>query len=138
MIGDRTAEKIKIEVGAALPELQDPPSDFAVQGRDLMTGVPKQITVSYTEIAHCLDKSISKIEEAILKALEITPPELSADIYQTGIYLTGGGALLRGLDKRVAAKTKLPVHVAEDPLRAVVRGTGIALKNIGGYKFLMQ
>ena len=138
MIGDRTAEKIKIEVGAALPELQDPPADFAVQGRDLMTGVPKQITVSYTEIAHCLDKSISKIEEAILKALEITPPELSADIYQTGIYLTGGGALLRGLDKRVAAKTKLPVHVAEDPLRAVVRGTGIALKNIGGYKFLMQ
>src|SRR3954466_13660408 len=138
MIGDRTAEKIKIEVGAALPELADPPADFAVQGRDLMTGVPKQIMVSYTEIAHCLDKSISKIEEAILKALEITPPELSADIYQTGIYLTGGGALLRGLDKRIAAKTKLPVHVAEDPLRAVVRGTGTALKNIGNFKFLMQ
>ncbi len=138
MIGDRTAEKIKIEVGAALPELSDPPADFAVQGRDLMTGIPKQITVSYTEIAHCLDKSISKIEEAILKALEITPPELSADIYQTGIYLTGGGALLRGLDKRIQAKTKLPVHVAEDPLRAVVRGTGIALKNIGRFKFLMQ
>jgi rod shape-determining protein MreB len=138
MIGDRTAEKIKIEVGAALPELSDPPADFAVQGRDLMTGVPKQITVSYTEIAHCLDKSISKIEEAILKALEITPPELSADIYQTGIYLTGGGALLRGLDKRISSKTKLPVHVAEDPLRAVVRGTGIALKNIGNFKFLLQ
>ncbi len=136
MIGERTAEKI--EVGAALPELQEPPADFAVQGRDLMTGVPKQITVSYTEIAHCLDKSISKIEEAILKALEITPPELSADIYQTGIYLTGGGALLRGLDRRIQAKTKLPVHIAEDPLRAVVRGTGIALKNIGRFKFLMQ
>ena len=118
--------------------LTDPPADFAVQGRDLMTGVPKQITVSYTEIAHCLDKSISKIEEAILKALEMTPPELSADIYQTGIYLTGGGALLRGLDKRISSKTKLPVHVAEDPLRAVVRGTGIALKNIGNFKFLMQ
>lgn len=138
MIGERTAEKIKIEVGSALPELQDPPEDFAVQGRDLMTGVPKQITVSYTEIAHCLDKSISKIEEGILKALEITPPELSADIYQTGIYLTGGGALLRGLDKRVHSKTKLPVHIAEDPLRAVVRGTGISLKNIGSFKFLMQ
>jgi rod shape-determining protein MreB len=109
MIGDRTAEKIKIEVGAALPELSDPPADYAVQGRDLMTGVPKQIIVSYTEIAHCLDKSISKIEEAILKALESTPPELSADIYQTGIYLTGGGALLRGLDKRIGAKTKLTV-----------------------------
>jgi rod shape-determining protein MreB len=138
MIGDRTAEKNKIELGSALQELQDPPPDLAVQGRDLMTGVPMQIMVSYTEIAHCLDKSISKIEEAILKALEITPPELSADIYQTGIYLTGGGALLRGLDKRISSKTKLPVHVAEDPLRAVVRGTGIALKNIENFKFLMQ
>ncbi|HLR00100.1 MAG TPA: rod shape-determining protein [Sphingobacterium sp.] len=138
MIGDRTAENIKIEVGSSLPELQDPPEDFAVKGRDLMTGIPKQITVSYTEIAHCLDKSISKIEESILKALEITPPELSADIYQTGIYLTGGGALLRGLEKRIHAKTKLPVHIAEDPLRAVARGTGISLKNIGRFKFLMQ
>jgi len=104
----------------------------------LVTGIPKQIMVSYQEIAEALDKSIFKIEEAILKALEITPPELSADIYQTGIYLTGGGALLRGLDKRISSKTKLPVHVAEDPLRAVVRGTGIALKNIENFKFLMQ
>ncbi|WP_423146391.1 rod shape-determining protein [Rubrolithibacter danxiaensis] len=138
MIGERTAEKIKMEVGSALPELLDPPSDFAIQGRDLLTGTPKEVTVSYTEIAHCLDKSISKIEEAILRALEITPPELSADIYQTGIYLTGGGALLRGLDKRIAAKTKLPVHVADDPLRAVARGTNTALKNIGNYTFLMK
>lgn len=137
LIGERTAEKIKIEVGSALPELESPPSDFPVQGRDLMTGVPKQIIVSYSEIAHALDKSISKIEEAILKALEITPPELSADIYQRGIYLTGGGALLRGLDKRISSKTRLKVHIAEDPLRAVVRGTGIALKNIENFKFLM-
>ena len=79
----------------------------------------------------------TSIEEAILKALEMTPPELSADIYRTGIYLTGGGALLRGLDKRISIKTKLPVHVAEDPLRAVVRGTGIALKNIDRFKFLI-
>lgn len=138
MIGERTAEKIKMEIGAAIPELDEPPADFAVQGRDLLTGTPKQIMVSYTEIAHCLDKSISKIEEAILKALEITPPELSADIYQTGIYLTGGGAMLRGLDKRISAKTKLPVHVAKDPLRAVARGTSIALKNIDSYSFLMK
>jgi rod shape-determining protein MreB len=138
MIGERTAEQIKINIGAALPEIVDPPDDYAINGRDLLTGLPKQITVSYTEIAHCLDKSISKIEEAILKALEITPPELSADIYRTGIYLTGGGAMLRGLDRRISAKTKLPVHIAEDPLRAVVRGTGIALKNIGTYKFLMS
>ena len=137
LIGERTAERMKIEVGAALSELENPPEDFAVNGRDLMTGIPKQIKVNYTEIALALDKSISKIEEAILRALELTPPELSADIYQTGLYLTGGGALLRGLDKRIAAKTKLPVYVADDPLRAVVRGTGIALKNVATFKFLM-
>lgn len=137
MIGERTAENIKIHVGSALTELDDPPEDFAVNGRDLMTGIPKQIMVSYSEIAHAIDKSISKIEEAVLKGLETTPPELAADIYKTGLYLTGGGALIRGLDKRLAQKTKLPVHVAEDPLRAVVRGTGKALKNIGRFSFLM-
>jgi rod shape-determining protein MreB len=138
LIGERTAEMIKINIGSALTELEDPPDDYAVNGRDLMTGIPKQIVISYSEIAHALDKSISKIEEAILKALEITPPELSADIYKTGLYLTGGGALLRGLDKRVAQKTKLPVHVADDPLRAVVRGTGIALKNRKQYTALLM
>ena len=137
LIGERTAEQIKIQVGSALPELDNPPEDMLVNGRDLMTGIPKQITVNYTEIAHALDKSISKIESAILKALEITPPELSSDIYKTGIYLTGGGALLRGLDKRLSQKTKLNIHVAEDPLKAVVRGTGVALKNIARFNFLM-
>src|ERR1035437_4931326 len=129
LIGERSAESIKINVGASLPELENPPPDFAIHGRDLMTGIPKEIIVTYSEIAHALDKSISKIEEAILKALELTPPELSADIYRTGIYLTGGGALLRGLDKRISIKTKLPVKIADDHLRAVVRGTRIALKN---------
>jgi rod shape-determining protein MreB len=138
LIGERTAESIKINVGSALTELENPPDDFRVSGRDLMTGIPKEITVNYSEIAQALDKSISKIEEAILKALETTPPELASDIYRTGLYLTGGGALLRGLDKRLSAKTKLPVHVADDPLRAVVRGTGIALKNIHKYPFLMS
>ncbi len=138
LIGERTAEQIKIEVGAALPELDNPPNDYAVRGRDLMTGIPKEIYVSYTEIAHALDKSISKIEEAILTALELTPPELSADIYKTGIYLAGGGSMLRGLDKRISMKTKLPVHIAEDPLRAVARGTGIALKNIDKFQFLIR
>ncbi|MEQ9188082.1 MAG: rod shape-determining protein [Cryomorphaceae bacterium] len=138
LIGERTAERIKIEVGAAITELDDPPEDMAVHGRDLMTGIPKEITVSYVEIGHALDKSISKIEEAILSALEMTPPELSADIYRTGIYLAGGGSMLRGLDKRISMKTKLPVHVAEDPLRAVARGTGIALKNAHRFPFLMR
>ena len=134
MIGERTAEYIKVEVGAALPELENPPEDYAVNGRDLMTGIPKQIMVSYSEIALALDKSISKIEEAVLKALELTPPELSADIYENGIYLTGGGAMLRGLDKRLSLKTKLRIHIAEDPLRAVVRGTGLALNELENYK----
>lgn len=137
LVGERTAEKIKIEVGASLTELESPPEDYKVNGRDLMTGIPKQITVNYSEIAMALDKSITKIEEAILRALEMTPPELSADIYQTGLYLAGGGALLRGLDKRISMKTKLPVYVGEDPLRAVARGTGIALKNMNRFKFLM-
>lgn len=138
LVGERTAEQIKIEVGSALPELDTPPEEFAVRGRDLMTGIPKEIVVSYVEIAHALDKSISKIEEAILSALEMTPPELSADIYKTGIYLAGGGSMLRGLDKRMSLKTKLPVHIAEDPLRAVARGTSIALKNINRFQFLIR
>jgi rod shape-determining protein MreB len=103
-----------------------------------MTGIPKTIKVSYSEIAYALDKSVSKIEEAVLKALEMSPPELSADIYTNGIHLTGGGALLRGLDKRLAAKTKLAIHVAEDPLRAVVRGTGMALKNIKSFRAVLM
>ncbi len=137
-IGERTAERIKIEVGAALPELDNPPDDFAVHGRDMLTGIPKEITVNYAEIAHCLDKSISKVETAVLQALEMTPPELSADIFRTGIYLAGGGSMLRGLDKRLHLKTKLPIHVAEDPLRAVARGTGIALKNFDKFTFLIK
>ncbi len=137
-IGERTSERIKIEVGAALPELDNPPDDYAVHGRDMLTGIPKEITVNYTEIGHCLDKSISKIETAVLQALEMTPPELSADIFRTGIYLAGGGSMLRGLDQRLHLKTKLPIHVAEDPLRAVARGTGIALKNFDKFTFLIK
>jgi rod shape-determining protein MreB and related proteins len=138
LIGKQTAERVKIAVGAARPDLDETPADFAVKGRDLLTGMPKQIMISSQEIAHCLDKSISKIEEATMKVLEMTPPELSSDIYRNGIYLTGGGALLRGLDYRLAKKTKLAVHVAEDPLRVVVRGTGIALKNLDNFTFLMK
>ncbi|HMT53102.1 MAG: rod shape-determining protein [Saprospiraceae bacterium] len=138
LIGERTAEQIKINVGAAIADLADAPPKYAVNGRDMLTGIPKQVFTTHVEVAEALDKSIAKIEEAVLKALEDTPPELSSDIYRTGIYLTGGGALLRGLDRRMAAKTKLNVHIADDPLRAVVRGTGIALKNSHKYSFLMD
>jgi rod shape-determining protein MreB len=138
LIGERTAEQIKINAGSALHELENPPADFAVNGRDLMTGIPKQIKIGHQEVAYALDKSISKIEDAVLRALESTPPELASDIYKTGLYLTGGGALLRGLDKRLEQKTKLDVHVAEDPLRAVVRGTGMALRHSDHYSFLID
>jgi rod shape-determining protein MreB len=138
LIGERSAERVKIEVGAALTELENAPDDFEIRGRDLMTGIPKVIRISYSEVAYALDKSVSKIEEAVLKALEIAPPELSADIYDNGIHLTGGGALLRGLDKRLAMKTKLPIHIAEDPLRAVVKGTGMSIKDVNRYKAVLM
>ncbi len=137
-IGERTAEDIKIHVGSALSELEDPPADFRVQGPNQMTALPIEIPVSYQEIAHCLEKSISKIEIAILSALEQTPPELYSDIVNHGIYLAGGGALLRGLDKRLMNKLNIPFHIAEDPLRAVARGTGVALKNVNNFSFLMR
>ena len=139
LIGERTAEKVKILIGSALSELEEnAPEEYEIRGRDLMTGIPKVVKVSYSEIAFAIDKSVSKIEEAVLKALEISPPELSADIYENGIYLTGGGAMLHGLDKRLNMKTKLPIYIAEDPLRAVVRGTGKALKNINKYKSILM
>jgi rod shape-determining protein MreB len=137
-VGERTAERIKIEIGSALEELDYPLEDIPVQGRDLITGKPKEIMVNYKEIFKALDKSIMRIEDAVLETLSLTPPELAADIYKTGIYLAGGGALLNGLADRIHRKTGLPVCVAEDPLRAVVRGTGIALKNINKFRFLMS
>lgn len=138
LIGERTADHVKISVGAAIEDLDDPPEDLAVNGRDLMTGIPKQRVVNYKEVARAIDKSVSKIEDAVLKALEVTPPELASDIYRHGLHLTGGGALLRGLDKRIARRTKLHVHIADDPLKAVVRGTGLALENIGKFTFLID
>ena len=137
-VGERTAEKIKLLVGSAIEVLDNPPEDMSVQGRDLLTGKPKQVGISYSEIARAIDKSLVRIEDAIMEALSQTPPELAADIYNTGIYLAGGGALLRGLDKRLSLKTDLPIYVSEDPLQAVVRGTGITLKNIDRFKTVLK
>lgn len=136
-VGETTAEKIKIQIGAATEDLDSPPEEMSVQGRDLLSGKPKQVDVSYREIAKALDKSIQRVEDAVMETLSQTPPELAADIYNTGIYLAGGGSMLRGLDKRISLKTDLPVYIAEDPLRAVVRGTGIALKNIERFKGIL-
>ncbi len=137
-IGERTAEEIKINVGSALPDLENPPADYIVRGPNLMTAMPIEIPISYQEISHCLDKSLTKVEAAVVSVLEQTPPELYADIVTKGIFLTGGGALLKGLDKRLTDKINIPFIVAEDPLHAVARGTGIALKNVDRFSFLMR
>lgn len=137
-VGERTAEQIKINVGSALTFLDNAPEDYIVHGPNQMTALPMEVPVSYQEIAHCMEKSISKMEAAILSALEQTPPELYADIVRNGIYLAGGGALMRGLDKRLTDKINIQFHVAEDPLHAVAKGTGIALKNIDKFNFLIR
>ena len=110
----------------------------SVNGPNRITALPMQVPVCYQEIAHCLEKSIAKIEAAVLNALENTPPEIYADIVKNGIYITGGGALLRGLDKRLTDKINIKFHVAKDPLLCVAKGTGVALKNVNHYSFLMR
>lgn len=137
-VGERTAELIKIHVGSALTQLEDPPEDYIVRGPNKMTALPMEVPVSYQEVAHCIEKSIAKIEAAVLNALEQTPPELYADIVRKGIWLAGGGAQLRGLDKRLTNKIGIQFHIADDPLHAVVRGTAIALKNTDKFPFLMR
>lgn len=137
-VGVRTAEQIKINVGSALTELENPPEDYIVHGPNLMTSLPLEVPVSYQEISHCIEKTISKIEAAVLSALEQTPPELYADIVRNGIWLAGGGALLRGLDRRLTDKIGIQFHVAEEPLLAVAKGTGVALKNIDKFSFLIR
>ncbi|MFH0842392.1 MAG: rod shape-determining protein [Bacteroidota bacterium] len=137
-IGEKTAEDIKIGVGAALPDIDNPPPDYIVRGPNIMTALPIEIPISYQEIAYCLDKSLSKVEAALLNVLEQTPPELYADVVDKGIYMVGGGALLRGLDKRFSDKINIKFNVVEDPLHAVARGTGVALKNVDKFPFLMR
>ncbi|MCC8070447.1 MAG: rod shape-determining protein [Bacteroidales bacterium] len=137
-VGERTAELIKMSVGSALTELENPPEDYIVHGPNQMTALPMEVPVSYQEISHCIEKSISKIEAAVLSALEQTPPELYADIVRNGIYLAGGGAMLRGLDKRLTDKIGIQFHIAEDPLLSVAKGTGVALKNVDKFSFLIR
>jgi rod shape-determining protein MreB len=137
-IGEKTAEDIKIGVGAALPDIENPPADYVVRGPNIMTALPIEIPISYQEIAYCLDKSLSKVEAALLSVLEQTPPELYADIVNKGIYMAGGGSLLRGLAKRFTDKININFNVVEDPLHAVARGTAVALKNVDKFPFLMR
>ena len=137
-IGERTAEQIKCKIGAAIPELEEAPEDFEFTGPDITTGLPRTISLSYGEIAYALEESLAKLDAALMKVLQDMPAELYSDVVKNGIYLAGGGALIKGLDRRLSRKTGIPFHIAEDPLRAVVRGTNIALKNINHFSFLMR
>lgn len=126
MVGDRTAEDIKIKIGSAYP--MDKERTMEVRGRDLVAGLPKTLTVTSQEVREAMSEPISVIIESVRITLERCPPELSADLVERGIVLAGGGALLRGLDRLLAEETGLPVHVAEDPLSAVAEGTGKVLQ----------
>ena len=128
LIGERTAEQIKISIGSAYPTEED--TELEIKGRNLLTGLPENITVSSEEIREALSESLSHIIEAIKVTLERTPPELSADIIDSGITLAGGGALLRGLDRLINEETGIPVNIADRPLDCVVDGTGRLLDNI--------
>ena len=137
-VGERTAEQIKINVGSALTELENPPEDYIVRGPNQVTALPLEVPVSYQEVCHCIEKTISKIEAAALSGLEQTPSELYSDIVKNGIYLAGGGALIRGLDKRFTDKIGIKFHIADEPLLSVAKGTGVALKNIKRFNFLIR
>jgi len=137
-VGEITSEKIKLAVGSVIPDLDEEPEPFTVCGPNMMTSHPVSVAITHQEIAHCLDRSIAKLELGIMNVLEQTPPELYSDIVENGIFLSGGGSLLRGIAKRFSDKMNIPFHVADDPLRAVARGTCLALKGVDDYPFLMR
>ncbi|MCJ7508386.1 MAG: rod shape-determining protein, partial [candidate division Zixibacteria bacterium] len=137
LIGERTAEEIKMKIGTAYP--QDEEESMEIKGRDLVAGIPKTMKISSVQVREALSEPVSAIVDAVKLTLEQTPPELSADILDRGIILTGGGALLKGLDQRLREETSLPVNVADDPLTCVARGTGKVLENMSRYaKVLMR
>jgi rod shape-determining protein MreB len=131
-IGNRMAEEVKIKIGSAFPLEQE--LESTVRGRHLVTNIPQVIVVKSEEIREALSESVDRIMQAVLQALERTPPELAADIIDRGVFLSGGGALLKGLDDRLREATNLPINIVEDPLTAVVRGTGKVLEDVSAYK----
>lgn len=132
LLGERTGEQIKIELGSA--HESDEVSEMPIRGRDLLTGLPKEIHISSTHVREALDKSLTTLVDNIKDTLELTPPELISDIYERGIMLAGGGALLKGLDARIEQHTGIPTHIVDDPLTSVVRGTGLILEDIDALK----
>lgn len=139
-IGRTTAEQMKFSIGAVMVDLpaDEEPEDFIVEGKNIVTAHPAKAAISYKEISACIDKTISKIESEIIKVLQRTPPELYSNIVKNGIWLAGGGSLLRGIARRFSDRVNIDFHVAEDPLKAVARGTCLALKGTDRYPFLMK
>ena len=137
-IGERTAEQIKCRIGAALPELEDEPEDMSVSGPSVLTSLPQTVTLNYSEIAYALEGSLAQLDDALMSVLSDMPAELYSDVVKNGVYIAGGGAMIKGLTKRLSDRTGLQFHIAEDPLRAVVRGTNLALKNMDRYSFLIR
>jgi rod shape-determining protein MreB len=135
LIGEKTAEEIKVSIGAIVPT--DTSLEASVRGRDLITGLPREVIITDSDIREAISQSINTLVEGIKEVLETTPPEVLADIMQKGIFLAGGGALISGLSEIIADYTKIPVHIAPDPLTAVCRGTGVILENIEMYKDIL-
>ncbi|MFZ5973551.1 MAG: rod shape-determining protein [Bacteroidota bacterium] len=136
-IGWKTAEQVKIQVGAALPGLKNAPAPMQVKGKDIMEGIPVTRQINHEEVAFVLDKSIKTIEQSIIQTLEVCPPELAADIYQNGIHLTGGSALLRGMSERLQKTIQLPVHLDEQPLLSVSKGISQVLRDPKKYQSIL-
>ena len=137
---DSRTSAIKFSVGSVLPELPpgEEPEEFVVEGKNIVTAHPATASITYSEISSCIDKTITKIESEIIKVLQRTPPELYSNIVRNGIWLAGGGSLLRGIAKRFSDRVNIEFRVAEDPLKAVARGTCLALKGTDRYPFLMR
>ena len=135
LVGEKTAENIKIAIGAVIEG--EHPLEAVVRGRDLITGLPREVIITDSDIREAISQSVDTLVESVREVLETTPPEIVADIMNTGIYLVGGGALIKDLDRLIADWVKIPVHVADDPLSAVARGTGVVLEDIEGYKDIL-
>lgn len=135
LLGERSAEKIKIQIASLLPG--DKPLETIMRGRDLLTGLPKEIKITDANVREAITKPIKLIVDNIKSTIENTPPELVADLYERGMVLTGGGALLKGIDQLISQETKMPVHITDEPLTAVVRGTGKVLDDIAGLKEIL-
>lgn len=132
-IGMRTAEQVKIQVGSVISDLKDAPQPILVKGKDMISGIPMIRRIGHREVAEVLDKSISSIEHSVIQTLETCPPELAADIYESGLHITGGGAMLRGLKKRFESRINLKVHISQDAMYAVSKGISKVLKNTKKY-----